>query len=128
MKKFMLVALSFVVIGVFAAHVFAQYDKAAVVKAMQESRAALGDVTKAAKDNNFFVAAERLMDIAKSFKGLDAVTPNKGKKEDWDRIHGALIKSAFKGIGACGEEDVEKLNAAVAELGGFMKDGHGMFR
>lgn len=128
MKKVVMVALSLVLVGMFAAQVFAQYDKALVVKAMQDSRAALGEVTKAAKENNFFAAAEKLMDIAKNFKGLDAVTPTKGKKEDWDRIHSALIKSTFKGIGACGEEDVEKLNAAVAELGGFMKEGHGMFR
>ena len=128
MKKIAIVVLALLLVGIFAVQVLAQYDRDLVVKTMQSNRAVLGEVTKAAKENNFFVAAEKLMDIAKNFKGLDAVTPTKGKKEDWDRIHGAIIKTAFKGIGACGEEDAEKLNAAIAEINGFLKEGHGMFR
>lgn len=128
MKKVVMVAVILVFVGIFAVQLFAQSDRDLVVKTMQSNRAVLGEVLKAAKENNFFVAAEKLMDIAKNFKGLDAVTPTNGKKEDWDRIHGSIIKTAFKGIGACGEENAEKLNAAIAEISGFMKEGHGMFR
>ena len=88
----------------------------------------MGAIKKASEDGDFFTAAEKLMEIAKAIKSLDAVTPKKGTKEEWDRIHGDLINAAFRGIGACGEEDSEKLNAAMGEIGAFIKEGHGIFR
>jgi len=122
------VALCAVLLILFAAQVFAEYDKDMVMKAMSANRAAMGALKKAAKDGDFFTAAEKLMEIAKNMKSLEAVTPKKDSKENWDRIHADLIKSAFKGIGACGEEDGEKLNTYIGEVGALIKEGHGMFR
>lgn len=128
MKKRAILVLSLVVAALFAVQVFAEYDKDLVVKAMQSNGAAMGELKKAVEDKDFFMAAEKLMEIAKNVKSLDAVAPPKGSKEDWDKIHGDLIKAAFKGIGACGDEDAEALNTYIGEIGALIKEGHGMFR
>lgn len=128
MKKNCVIVLSLVLVMLFATQVFAEYDKDMAVKVMQANGASMGAIKQALKDNDFFAAAEKLMDIAKNMKSLDALTPPKGSKEDWDKIHGDLIKAAFKGIGACGEEDSEKLNMYIGEIGKLIKEGHGMFK
>ena len=128
MKKKYVMTLCVIVLALFATQVFAEYDKEMVVKAMKANGANMKAVNQAAKDGDFFTAAEKLMEIAIAMKSLDAVTPNKGSKEQWDTIHGNLINAAFRGIGACGEEDSEKLNAAIGEIGAFIKEGHGIFR
>ena len=128
MKKKSVIVLSVVVVVLFATQVFAEYDKDMVVKAMKSNGAAMGDLKKAAEDGDFFMAAEKLMEVAKNMKSLEAMTPEKGSKEDWNTNHDALIKAAFKGIGACGEEDVGKLNTYIDEISGLIKEGHGMFR
>jgi hypothetical protein len=127
MKKFVGLFVC-VVVMLVALQVLAEYDKNLVVNAMRANGTALGGIQKAIGEQNFFGAAEQLMEIAKNIKALDGVTPPKGDKAEWDRIHTALIKAAFKGIGACGEEDVAKLNAAVGEIVGYMKEGHKMFK
>jgi hypothetical protein len=128
MKKGYILSVCLVVLMVFATQVFAEYDKDMVVKAMKSNGAAMGALQKAAKDGDFFTAAEKLMEIAKNMKSLEKMTPTKGSKEDWDKNHGALIKAAFKGIGACGDEDAEALNKYIGEIGALIKEGHGMFR
>lgn len=128
MKKRYILSVCLVVLMVFATQVFAEYDKDMVVKVMRSNGAAMGDLKKAAEDGEFFMAAEKLMEIAKNMKSLEKMTPTKGSKEDWDKNHGAIIKSAFKGIGACGDEDAEALNTYIGEIGALIKEGHGMFR
>jgi hypothetical protein len=128
MQKRYIIALYVIGLVLFATQVFAEYDQAAVKQAMQTNVGLLGEVTKAVKAKDFFTVAEKLMEIAKVFKSLKAITPVKASKEDWDRIHGQMIKAAFRGIGACADEDVDKLNAAIAELLKYRGEGHGMFR
>ena len=129
MKTRVVLVVGLVVMMMFAAtQVFAQYDEAKVKGVMKTAMTAMGEVGKAAESKEFYVAAEKLMTIAQAFKSLESVTPEKGTKEEWDNNHQTLINAAFKGIGACGEEDQAKLNAAIAEIGGLMKAGHGMFK
>ena len=128
MKKHYVITLLAVVFVLVATQGFAEYDKEMVVKVMKANGASMGAIKKASADGDFFTAAEKLMEIAKAMKSLDAVTPKKGAKEEWDKIHGDLIKAAFRGIGACGEEDSEKLNAAMGEIGALIKEGHGIFK
>ena len=129
MRTRVLLSVGLVVVMMFAAsQVFAEYDEAKVKDAMKTAMTAMGELGKAAESKDFYVAAEKLMALAQAFKSLESVTPEKGAKEEWDKNHQTLIKSAFKGIGACGEEDQEKLNAAIAEISGLMKAGHGMFK
>ena len=128
MIKKLVVVLCVVVFAVIATQSFAEYDKELVVKVMQANGANMGALKKSIEGKDFFMAAETLMAIAKDMKSLEAVTPPKGSKEEWDANHQALINAAFKGIGACGEQDVDKLNEYVAEVGKLIKEGHGMFR
>jgi hypothetical protein len=128
MKKHYVMTLCLVVLLLFATQSFAEYDKEMVVKVMKANGANMGAIKKASADGDFFSAAEKLMEIAQSMKSLDAVTPKKGAKEQWDKIHGDLINAAFRGIGACGEGDSEKLNAAMGEIGALIKEGHGIFK
>ena len=128
MKKICVLLLCVVAFTLAATQVFAEYDKEKVIAVMKSNGANLGKLKKAAEGENFFVAAETLMDIAKNMKALEEITPPKGAKEDWDANHSTLIKEAFKGIGACGEEDLEKLNMAADTIGKLIKEGHGMFR
>lgn len=111
-----------------AAVSFAQYNKDAVVTVMRENASLMGELQGAAKKGDFFTAAEKLMGIAKNMKSLETITPKKGGKSEWDRIHGDLIKAAFRGIGACGDEDRKKLESSIAEIERFIKTGHEKFR
>jgi hypothetical protein len=65
------------------------------------------------------------MEIAKRAKSLEVITPVKGSKDEWDNIHGAIIKAAFQGISACGEEDVEKLEMSIDKIEQLKHKGHG---
>ena len=128
MKKRYVLSVCLVVLMVFATQVFAEYDKDMVVKVMKSNGKAMGELKKAAEDKDFFMAAEKLMEVAKNMKSLEKMNPTKGSKEDWDKNHGTLIKATFKGIGACGDEDAEALNTYIGEIGALIKEGHGMFR
>ena len=128
MRKSVVSVLSMVVVILLATQVFAEYDKEFVVEKMRANGAAMGALNKAAGEGEFFAAAEQLMEIAKNEKALQAVEPPKGSEEEWNRIHGDIVKAAFMGIGACGEEDAEKLQEQTAKIGALIKEGHGMFR
>jgi hypothetical protein len=95
---------------------------------MQAVSGLLQEVKNAMKDEEYFAIAENFMEIAKAFKSLDEVTPPRGSKEEWDAIHGDLIKAAFRGIGACGNEDLDALQPVFDELTEFMKQGHRVFK
>jgi hypothetical protein len=107
--------------------VMAAYDKAqaeAIMKQVVQNFKAL-NAKAAAKD--YYGAAEKFMDIAKIFKSLEAMTPPKGEKVEWDRIHGGIVKAAFKGIGACGAQDDAGIKQAIGEMVKFRDEGHKMF-
>jgi hypothetical protein len=119
------VAAAFVV---FAALAHAEYDKDLVVGVMRDNGALMGELNKAIGEGDFYTAAEKFMAIARNMKSLDAVTPPKGRKTEWDSIHDDVIKAAFRGIGACGEENRQKASAAVGEIGALTKKGHSLFK
>jgi hypothetical protein len=129
-KKHLIVCfvLAFSLLPVLAELAFAQYDKDLVVGVMRANGALIGEVNRAIDGGDFFTAAVKFMDIAQNMKTLDTVTPKKGSKAEWDAINGALIKAAFRGIGACGEEDKDAVSAAVGEIGALIKKGHGIFK
>ena len=108
--------------------IFADYDRNAVVNVMRSNGTLLGEVQQAAKSGDFYRAAQKLMAIAENMKALDAYTPPRGSKAQWDRNHWDLVKAAFRGIGACGEEDIDKLNTAIGEISGYIREGHSKFR
>jgi hypothetical protein len=128
-KQYIVVMLSLMILTVFALQAFAQdYDKDMVREVMKANGKAMGAINEALDADDFFMAATKLMEVAQSMKSLDAVTPPKGSKEEWDGIHGDLVKAAFKGIGACGEEDADKVKQYLGEIGALIKEGHKAFR
>ena len=103
-------------------------DHEKIVEAMHKNQELMGQLGQAVKAEEYFIAAETFMEIAKIMKSLETITPEKGFKEEWDNIHQDLIKAAFKGIGACAEEDSETIKAYIREISGLIKEGHGIFR
>ena len=114
---------------VFAAgQVFAEYNREVVVDAMSTNGALMGKLKTALAENNHFDAAEALMGIAQAEKTLISQVPPKGSKAEWDRIHNEIISAAFKGIGAIGDKDMDKVNVHVGEIGALIQQGHTTFR
>lgn len=117
-----------VIFTMTAVQSFAEYNKEHVVNVMRANGASMGALKKAIESKDFFAAAETLMDIAKTMKSLETMTPPKGSKEEWDKNHQTLINMALKGIGACGDQDSDKLNEYFGEINKLIKEGHGMFK
>jgi hypothetical protein len=106
----------------------AQYNKTLVVEKMRSNGALFGQLNAAVGSGDFYTAALRLMDLAENAKALESADPPKGSKAEWARIYGDLIRAAFRGVGACGEQNAEKLKAEVGAIGALMKEGHTKFR
>ena len=106
----------------------AQYNKDLVVQKMRSNGTLFGQLNAAVGAGDFYTAALRFVDLAQNAKALEATDPPKGSKAEWARIYGDLIRAAFRGVGACGEQNADKLKAEVAAIGALMKEGHGKFR
>ncbi len=128
MKQKLLVGALLVILLVVSSQVFAQYDRDAVVSAMRNNAKLMGALNEAAGKKDYFAAAEALMGIAQSTEPLLSLNPPKGSKAVWDRIHTEVIKAAFRGIGACAEEDIAQLNVYIGEIGARIQEGHTTFR
>jgi hypothetical protein len=105
----------------------AAYDAAQAKAIMQDVVKNFKALNAKAAAKDYYGAAEKFMDIARIFKSLEAVTPPKGEKAEWDRIHGGIVKAAFKGIGACGAQDDAGIKQASGELVKLRDEGHKMF-
>ena len=114
--------------AVFAGFAYAEYDKDLVVGVMRSNGALMGELNKAIGEGDYYTAAEKFMSIAQNMKSIEDVTPLKGKKKEWISIHNDLIKAAFRGIGACADENKEKATAAVGEIGALIQKGHAIFK
>lgn len=129
MKRQVLILVCVFVLALFAAQAFAaEYDRDTVVGVMRSNGATMGGIKKALEGKDFFAAAEAFMTIAINMKSLEGMEPPKGAKEEWDANHSTLIKNALKAIGACGEEDAEKVGMYFGEIGKLIKEGHDMFK
>ncbi len=130
MKKFFVVSVWIVIMGLFAIQVLAdqEYDSEMVIQVMNQSTAFWEQFNNAIEEQDYFTAAVSLMGIAKAIKSLESMIPAKGSKEDWDEIHQDLIKTAFKGIGACGDEDAKEVRAYGDQIRLLMQMGHKLFQ
>ena len=59
---------------------------------------------------------------------IKAAAGNRVFNASWDATYDEFVNSAYKGIDACGEKDLDRLNAAIAELGALNKKWHSQFR
>lgn len=124
MKKTMLVILTVALMAIPVLQGFAEYDRDAVVKVMRNNMASLGKVRSAIGSQDFHTAATSLWEIASGMQSLLIYTPPQGPKADWDRTMQAVIDTAYRGIGACGDKKTEALSTTVTELQALMGQGH----
>jgi hypothetical protein len=128
MKRSITLGLALLLLLVGVPALFANYNKELVVQKMRSNGALLGQLNAAVGAGDYYTSALRLMDLAANFKALEATDPPKGSKAEWDRINGDAIRAAFRGVGACGQMNLEQLKAEVGAIMALMKDGHAKFR
>jgi hypothetical protein len=128
MKKRCYLVFAVVVLLLITPQLFAQYNRDAVVSVMRNSYALIGGINTAAKANDYYTAAVKLMELAEGFKTLEQTPPPRGSRAEWDRIHNELIDAAFRGIGACGERDGKTLQAEISKIMALNQEGHGKFK
>ena len=103
---------------------FGEYDRDLVRTVMRDNVAHMGDLTKAARNDDFMAAGQALMKLAEGAFAVREFTPAKGTSEQWTETWDAFIAAAFKGIGACGEQDSRGLDDAIKELKKLNGEGH----
>jgi hypothetical protein len=128
MKRSIALTLTLLFLVVLVPTVSAQYNKELVVQKMRSNGALVGQLNAAVGAGDFYTSALRLMDLAQNFKAMDATNPPKGSKAEWDRINAEAVRAAFRGIGACGTQNLAQLKAEVGAIMGLMKEGHDKFR
>jgi hypothetical protein len=128
MKRSIALTLALLFLVVLVPTLSAQYNKELVVQKMRSNGALVGQINAAVGAGDFYTSALRLMDLAVNFKALEATDPPKGGKAEWDRINGDAVRAAFRGIGACGAQNLEQLKAEVGAILALMKEGHTKFR
>jgi hypothetical protein len=128
MKRSIALALALLFLVGLVPTLSAQYNKDLVVQKMRSNGGLLGQLNAAMGAGDFYTSALRLVDLAQNFKALQAIDPPKGIEAEWDRIFGDLIRAAFRGVGACGAQNLEQLKAEVAAIMTLMKEGHTKFR
>ena len=107
-----------------SAFAFGEYNRDVVVKVMRNNGGLMRTIGQAAGQKDYFAAASGLWEIAKAMQEISVYTPPRGSKADWDKTMKEFVNAALKGIGACGEEDAAKLNAAITTLRGLNSQGH----
>ncbi len=117
----------FVLLLVFlfsSAQVFAEYSRSKVVRVMRNNLKMMKELKTAAENEDFFAAAEAFMEIAQGSNTIKDYDPKRGPQSAWNNTHRAVIKAAFGGIGAAGNEDLEAVREAIAAIGALNSQGH----
>jgi hypothetical protein len=104
--------------------VFAEYDRNNVKSVMQNNIQLMGRIGKAAEMKDYSAAAVALMELAQGMVLIKEYSPVRGTQESWDEIFDGFLNAAYRGIGACGIQDITGLNKAFTELKAFNSDGH----
>ena len=128
MKRSIAIVTALLFLVVLVPTLSAQYNKDLVVQKMRSNGTLFGQLNAAVGSGDYYTAALRLMGLAENAKALEATDPPKGSKAEWARIYDDLVRAAFRGVGACGEQNVDKLKAEVAAIGALMKEGHTKFK
>jgi hypothetical protein len=92
---------------------------------MQNNVQLMGRIGKAVESEDFMAAAEGLMELAQGMNSIAGYTPKRGTQASWDKIYEDFANAAYRGIGACGNKDIEGLRAAFADLRELNSEGHG---
>jgi hypothetical protein len=128
MKKKFYIVIAALVLLLVTPQLFAQYNRDVVVGVMRGNVRLLGEINNALGAEDYYTTALKLMELAEGFKVLEQSAPPRGSKAEWERIHRESIAAAFRGIGACGEEDTGKVQAEIGRLIALRNEGHGKFQ
>jgi hypothetical protein len=126
--------IRFIVIALIAAFLISvpsfaqQYDKDLVVKVMRQNAGALGPLSSAAGSKDFATAVEKLKIMADGMDSIKDFTPPKGEQAAYKKVIEDFVAAANKGIEASKAQDQAALLSVIAELRGFMRQGHGSFK
>jgi len=124
MKKTVSALIIAVLISVVPIFSFAEYNREKVVQVMRDNVRLMGEASKAAKSENYVKAAEALMELVQGMIEIKDYTAPRGSQTDWNATNDLFIRTAFQGIGACGNEDKDALNSALKELQRLGSQGH----
>jgi hypothetical protein len=128
MQKRKLVSIILFVMVLFPVFIYPEDAELNVASVMRKILGEVRDINKAFEAGDYYTTAVHLMELAKHFKSLEAVTPSKGEKAEWNRIHNDIIKEAFIAIGACAREDGEATSASLKKISTLQNEGHKLFR
>jgi hypothetical protein len=126
MKKRLYATIVVLVLLLSATQLFAQYDRD--VEAMHNNVRLLGEINSALNAKDFYTTGLRLMELAQNTHSLSQMAPPRGPQAEWTRIQSAITATAFRAIGACGEEDAAKVQAEIGKILALRNEGHGTFR
>ena len=124
MKQTKIIVLIVALVMLVSSIGFAEYDRDLVKQVMRDNVSLMGAVSKAAKQEDYLAAGQALMKLAEGAISVKEFTPPKGSADEWEATWDAFIMAAFKGIGACGEEDENGLNDAIKALKKLNGQGH----
>jgi len=124
MKRLRIIGIVVALLVMVSTFSFAEYDRDVVKTVMRDNVSLMGAVSKAAKQEDYLAAGQALMKLAEGAFAVKDYEPPKGTAEEWEETWEAFIVAAFKGIGACGEEDKRGLDDAIKELKKLNGQGH----
>ncbi len=124
MKKKNVLIVAAVLFFVTTIAAFAEYNQSEVKRVMRDSIQLMKSTGTAAEAKDYQAAGESLMKLAQGMILIRDYTPPRGSQADWDATMEAFINAAFKGIGACGNKDIDGLNTAISELKRLNYQGH----
>ena len=127
-KGLVVVAATVLLLSLAAALGFAEYDKAAMQKVMQNNVANLPKLTAAANAGNFMEAAGYLISMSQGMYSIKDYEPVKGEDAHFKATVEDFLKSAFRGLAACADGNKEALQAAIAKMVADRNEGHAQHR
>jgi hypothetical protein len=126
-KRLILVVVTLLSFLFLTQTAMAAYDSAQTKAVMKQAALSMKELNDKVAAKDYYGAAEKFMDIAKLFKGLEGTTPPACDQAQWVRILEGMVNSAFKGIGACGQKDDAGIKQAIADMVKFRDEGHQTF-
>ncbi len=130
MKKrfYLILAVLVLALALITPQLFAQYNRDVVVSTMHNNVRLLGEINSALNAKDFYTTGLRLMELAEGTYSLSQMAPPRGLQAEWTRIQREITAAAFRGIGACGEEDAAKVQAEIGKIVALRNEGHSKFR
>lgn len=124
-RKSKVTAVVLILLALVSISAFAEYNRDHVVAVMRSNVALIGEIGAAADAKDWVLAAQKLFAISDGMVEIRDYDPPRGSKADWVETIDEFVFAAYKGIGACGDNDVDALKESIAKLRALNRQGHG---